>query len=207
MALEITWLGRTCFRLKGREGVVVTDPCSPESGYRLPKLTADVVTLSNKGDAQYSCLEAVTGYRRVFDAPGEYEVGGVLVTGIATKRQDGTRNVAYIFELDGIRVAHLGLPGPGAVPDELKGADILLFPAGGGNSLGGAAATDAMNAVEAKIAIPMNFATELDAESGLDPVEKFFKESGSKPDPQPRLSVSKSQLPAQPTVILLDARS
>lgn len=206
MALEITWLGRTCFRLKGREGVIVTDPCAPESGYRLSKVAADVVTLSNRGEAQYSCVDAVSGYKRIFEAPGEYEVGGILVTGIATKRADGRRNIAYIYELDGIRVAHLGLPAPGPVPDELKGVDVLLFPAGGGNSLGGAAASDVMTSVDAHIAIPMNFATEADSGSGLDHVEKFLKESGAKPEPQPRLSVNRSQLPAELTVVLLEPR-
>ena len=46
MALEITWFGRTCFRMRGREGAVVCDPCPPASGYKIGKLEANVVTLS-----------------------------------------------------------------------------------------------------------------------------------------------------------------
>jgi L-ascorbate metabolism protein UlaG (beta-lactamase superfamily) len=208
MALEITWMGRSCFRLKGREGVVLTDPCPPDSGYRIPKTTADIVTLSNRTDPGYAYLDAVDGQKRIFDAPGEYEVGGILVTGVATKRADGRRNVAFVIELDGIRVGHLGLPGPGAVSnlDEVKGVDILLFPVGGGNSLNSAAAADAMTAIDAHIAIPMNYRTELET-ADLETLEKFLKESGAKPEPQPRLQISKSQLPAELTVVVLQPRA
>src|SRR4051812_23329619 len=135
MALEITWLGRSCFRIKGKEGVVITDPCPPESGYTPGNLAADVVTISRKDDPGCSYAEGVAGERQIFDAPGEYEVGGILLTGIATRGPDGRRNLAFIYELEGIRIGHLGLPSPGAggsAVDELKGVDILLWPVGGG---------------------------------------------------------------------------
>ncbi|MBI2766659.1 MAG: MBL fold metallo-hydrolase [Chloroflexi bacterium] len=208
MAIEITWLGRTCFRLKGREGVVVTDPCPPESGYRLGKMTADVVTLSNRDEPGYSDVDLVTGQKVVLDAPGEYEVGGVLVTGVATKRADGRRNVAFVYELDGIRVAHLGLPGPGAgvgMLDDIKGVDILLMPVGGGNSLNSANAADVMTTIDARVAIPMNYKTEFET-AELETLERFLKESGAKPEPQPRFQVSKSQLPTELTVFILQPK-
>lgn len=206
MALEITWLGRTCFRLKGREGTVVTDPCPPESGYRLQKVTADIVTLSNRGDAGSSFVEAVSGQRLVIDAPGEYEVGGILVTGVATKRADGRRNVAFVFELDGIRVAHLGLAaaGTGAL-DEVKGVDVLLLPIGGGNALNSTAAADVMTAIDANLVIPMNYRTEQET-ADLETIDRFLKETGARPEAQPRLSVSKSQLPAELTIVVLQPR-
>ena len=134
--MEITWLGRTCFRLRGREGVVVTDPCPPDSGYRVGKLEADIVTFSNAADPAYTYRDAIKGDARALDAPGEYEVGGILVTGVALQRQDGTRSVGFVVELDGIRVGHLGLPGSPRDPalDDFKGVDILLLPAGGAAS-------------------------------------------------------------------------
>lgn len=206
--MEITWLGRTCFRLRGRDGVVLTDPCPPESGYKIGRVEADIVTISRRDDPGYSYADAVKGPAMRLDAPGEYEVGGVLVTGIAMPRPDGTRSVGFIIELDGIRIGHLGLPAPGAkVPalDEFKGVDILLFPVGGLNSLGAAASADVMQTVDPRVAIPMNYGTESETLE-LEPLERFLKESGAKPEPQPKLSVTRSSLPAELTVVVLQPR-
>ena len=156
MPIEITYLGRNCFRLKGRDGTVITDPCPPDSGFTLGKQTAEVVTLSRKDDPGYSWAEGVGGSPMVLDAPGEYEIGGILVTGIATKGADGSRNVVFVSEIDGIRVAHLGLMATAAI-DDLKNVDVLLLPVGGSNALAPNLAADLMTKIEPRIAIPMNF--------------------------------------------------
>ncbi len=206
--MEITWLGRTCFRLKGREGAVVTDPCPPDSGYRFPRQVADIVTLSRRDDPGYSFVAGVAPEAMVFDAPGEYEHGGILVTAIASKLPDGGRNIIFVIEVDGIRIGHLGRPAavnPSKV-DELKDVDVLLLPVGGGGSLSGAAAADVMTTIDPKIAIPMNFKT---AEETLDlePLDRFLKETGAKNEPQPKLTVTRSTIPAELTVMLLQPRS
>jgi L-ascorbate metabolism protein UlaG (beta-lactamase superfamily) len=209
VAIEITWLGRNCFRLKGREGVVVTDPCPPDGGYRIGKPQADVVTISRRDEPGYSYFDGIDDSPLRLDAPGEYEIGGILVTGIASKRPDGTRNVIFVCELDGIRVGHLGLPGAApnqAVLEELKDVDILLMPVGGGNSLGATVAADVMTTIDPKIAIPMNYKTELET-MDLEPLEKFLSETGAKPEPQTRLTVTRTQLPQDLTVMVLMPRS
>jgi len=206
--MEITWLGRNCFRLKGKEGTVITDPCPPESGYKIGKPAAEVVTVSSREDAGYNFVDGLSGEPFLLDAPGEFEIGGILVTGIATKRADGSRNVIFVCELDGIRVGHLGLPGavPGAAAlEDLKDLDILLMPVGAGNSIGGAAAADVMTTIDPRIAIPMNYKTEAER-MDLEPLDKFLKETGSKAEPQPKLTVTKSQLPQNLAVMLLQPR-
>ncbi len=112
----------------------MTDPFPPDSGFSLGKPSAEIVTVSQRDDPGYSYLEGVGGNPMVFDAPGEYEIGGILVTGIASKRPDGGRNVIFIHEIDGIRVAHLGLAS-NATLEELKDVDVLLLPVGGSNAL------------------------------------------------------------------------
>ena len=203
MALEITWLGRNCFRLKGRDCAVLTDPCPPESGFNIGKQKVDIVTLSNRDESGYSYLEDITS-TLVLDAPGEYEVNGILVTAIATKRADGRRNIAYICEIDGIRVGHLGLASTQGI-EELKGVDVLLFPAGGENALGGAAAADVMTKVDPQVAIPMNFKIGPET-SNLQPIETFLKETGAKPEPQAKVSYSRTTLPQDLTMVLLEPR-
>jgi len=206
--MEITWLGRNCFRLRGREGVVITDPCPKESGYNLGKPSADIITLSSREDPGYSAVSAVAGEPRVLDAPGEYEIGGVLVTGVATKRADGQRNLIFVVELDTIRIAHLGLAtaAPSAATiEEIGDIDVLLLPAGGGNSLAPALAQDVMTALDPRIAIPMNYKTAVET-AALDPLDLFLKETAAKPEPQARLSVTRSSLPAELTLVVLEAK-
>ncbi|MGH2634181.1 MAG: MBL fold metallo-hydrolase, partial [Tepidiformaceae bacterium] len=130
-----------------------------------------------------------------------------LVTGVASKRPDGARNVMFIFELDGIRIGHLGLPGPAGPPglDEWKDVDVLLMPVGGGSSIGGPAASDVMTTIDPLIAIPMNYKTEFET-LDLEPIERFLKETGAKPEPQPKLQVTRSSLPSNLTVMLLQPK-
>jgi hypothetical protein len=194
--------------LKGRDGVVITDPCPPDSGYSVAKQPADVVTVSRKDDPGYSYTEIITGDPLVLDAPGEYEKGGILITGVATKRPDGFRNVLFVYEMDGIRIGHLGLPGTAAAAsglDELKNVDILLLPVGGGNSLAAAAAADIMTTVDPRVAVPMNYKTPVES---LDhaPLDSFIKETGTKAEPQQRVQYTKAGLPQDLTVVFLEPR-
>jgi L-ascorbate metabolism protein UlaG (beta-lactamase superfamily) len=188
--------------------VVVTDPCPPASGYRIGKLDADVVTISRRDDPGFNFRDGIKPEAKVLDAPGEYEVGGVLINGVAMKGTDAARNVAFIVELDGIKVGHLGVPAAplsGAQLDDLKGVDILLLPVGGHGSLGGASAADVMTTVDARITIPIGFKT--DVETGdFDPLDRFLKETGAKPEPQARIQVTKSGLPAELTMMVLQPR-
>ena len=204
MPIEITYYGRNCFRLKGRDGAVLTDPYPPESGFTLGKQSVEIVTVSQKGEPGYSFVEGVSGKPMVFDAPGEYEIGGILVTGIASKRPDGAANVIFIHEIDGIRVAHLGLAS-NATLEELKDVDVLLLPVGASNSLTPNQAADLMTKIEPKIAIPMNY--QVGGETlALEPLESFLKETGSRPEAQPKISVSRSGLPQDLTVMVLEPK-
>ncbi len=203
MAIELTFLGRTCFRLRGREGTVLMDPCPPDSGFALGKQTANVVTLSLAEDPQYSYRQAAPG-AMVLDAPGEYEIGGVLVTGLGSRRNDGRRTVSFVVELDGIRVAHLGLPTSGQLPD-LGDVDVLLLPVGGDGSYNAVVAADVMTRIEPKVAIPMHYRAGPERLE-LDSLEKFLAETGTRPEAQQRLSLTRSSLPADLTVVVLEPR-
>jgi L-ascorbate metabolism protein UlaG (beta-lactamase superfamily) len=205
--MEITWLGRNCFRLKGRDGTIVTDPCPPASGYKIAKLPAEIVTLSRRDDPGYSHTAIVTGSPKALDAPGEYEVGGILVEGVETTSAEG-RNIAFVCELDGIRIGHLGLldkSPASAVLEQLQDVDILLIPVGGGNALSGPAAQDVMTTIDPRIAIPMNFKTDLE-KMDLEPLDRFIKETGAKSEPQPKYQVTRSGLPSDLSVIVLQPR-
>jgi len=112
--MEITWYGHSCFRLTERSmATVVTDPYDHSSiGYDSLKLKADIVTVSHDADG-HNNTSAVKGTSHVITGPGEFEIGGVFITGVQTnghgKKDDSElRNTLYVFDYDGITVAHLG---------------------------------------------------------------------------------------------------
>jgi L-ascorbate metabolism protein UlaG (beta-lactamase superfamily) len=207
VAIEIQWYGRTCFRIRGREGIVVTDPCPPESGYKLGKLSANSVTISNRSLPGYSYAQGVAEEPKVFDAPGEYEVGGMLIEAVPMPGMNGARNIGFIIEVEGIKVGHLGLPGPTGFkpPEPFAEVDILLMPVGAGGSLAPAQAADIMTSMDPPVAIPMHYKTDQE-KLELEPLSAFLREAGAKVDPQPRFQSTKSGLPPELTVVVLEPR-
>jgi L-ascorbate metabolism protein UlaG (beta-lactamase superfamily) len=211
--MEIYWLGNACFRLRGRDATILTDPAPPSTGYKIGKVAADVVTIS-RNNPETSYRDAVTGEAKFIQGPGEYEVSGVLISAIATdhkEREDGySRNVAYVLDLDDIRVCHLGdiqqVPSGDDV-EELSAADILLLPVGGGRVLDAEKAAEIVSLLEPKLVIPMLYKTEAATAGDLEPVERFLKEMGVEAKTaESRLSVTKSNLPQDTTIALLNYR-
>jgi L-ascorbate metabolism protein UlaG (beta-lactamase superfamily) len=211
--VEITWLGHSCFRIRGREATVVTDPCPPASGYNIGKPTADIVTLSHSHES-HSYVKAIAGSPVVINRPGEYEIHGAFVTGIGTyhddkKGADRGANVAFVIEMEDVRVCHLGDIGHTPSPDqveEMSGVGVLLIPVGGGTTIDGATAAEVVNIIEPRIVIPMHYRTEVTKED-LAPLDRFLKELGAnKMEPQPKLTVTRSSLPHETQVMLLDYR-
>ena len=106
--MEITWLGYSCFRLKGKQTTIVTDPFPPDLGYSLGKLTADIVTISHQHPG-HSYIEGVGGEPKVLTGPGEYEISGIITLGLQTYHdtEQGTlrgKNIIFVFEIDDVVV-------------------------------------------------------------------------------------------------------
>ncbi|MBK8420978.1 MBL fold metallo-hydrolase [Candidatus Villigracilis saccharophilus] len=210
--MEITWYGHSCFRLTERNYVtVVTDPYDNKViGYDSLKLKAEIVTVSHDAPGHNNSA-AVKGSTHVLTGPGEFEIGGVFITAVQTdsgkKSKDSIRNTIYVFDYDGLTVAHLGdlqkIPTQSEI--ELLGTvNVALVPVGGGNSLNAAKAAEVVSMLEPDLVIPMHYATP-DSKIKLDEINKFIKEMGlSKTEPQPSLKVSRSSLPAETHVVVLD---
>ncbi|HCV00242.1 MAG TPA: hypothetical protein DGL25_03485 [Dehalococcoidia bacterium] len=207
LLVEISWLGRTCFRLRGREGAVLTDPVAASTGYGLGRTSAEVVTLSRSDDPEISNHEGVRGDPLVVEAPGEYEVRGILITGIPIPREDG-RTMAFAYEIDGVNIVHLGLPSTSPdskILERFENVDVLLMPVGGGGSLSASVAADLMQRIDPNIVVPMNYRTDLDS-THLDPIDRFLSEAGNTPEPNPRLTVTRASIPSELTVEVLKPR-
>jgi len=211
--LEIVWLGHSCFRIKGKETTLVTDPFPKNLGYSPVRVAADVVTVSHSHPG-HSYVEGVSGEPKVIRRPGEYEIGNVLINGFITFHDDEHgiklgKNIVYLMEIDQVIVCHLGDLGHILTPDqvgELSGVEVLLVPVGGKSTLDGAAAAQTVRLLEPRLVIPMHFKTPATTRD-LEPVDRFLKEMGLKdPEPQAKLAVTKSNLPANTQVVLLEHR-
>jgi L-ascorbate metabolism protein UlaG (beta-lactamase superfamily) len=213
--MEITWLGHSCFKLRGRDASVITDPPAKKTGYTIGRPTANVITVSHDHDG-HNNVKAVTGDARVIQGPGEFEVSGVLIKGTRTYHDDEQgeargRNTAYVFELDELRICHLG--DLGHVPtseqvEELSGADILLMPVGGATTIDAKAAAETVSLLGPKLVIPMHYGTPASKDK-LDSVDTFLNEMGAPTaidEKQPKLSITKSTLPQETKVQVLDYR-
>ena len=211
--MEITWLGHACFRIRAKEATVVTDPCDKSTGYSLGRPTADIVTVSIH-DRAHDYTEGVAGSPRVIDGPGEFEIAHASIVGITTYRGRGRqiesgRNVAYVIELEDLRIGHLG--GIGHVPtsdqlEEMSNVDVLLVPVGGGESLDASLAAETVSLIEPKLVIPMHYKTDIE-KTKLDPVDRFLKEMGATAtQPQAKLSVTRSSLPGETQVLVLEVK-
>ena len=212
--MEIVWQGHSCFRIRAREATIVTDPCPPASGYSIGKPTADIVTVSHKHE-NHSYLKAVAGSPTVVDGPGEYEISGAFVTGIAThhdakKGEDHGPNIVYTMEMEDIKLCHLGDLGhtPTAEQaEEMTGVDILFIPIGGNTTLDGQRAAEVVSLLEARLVIPMHYKTPA-SKAELETPERFLKEMGvtAPLEPQPKISVTRNAIPATTQVVMLDYR-
>ncbi|MFH1652270.1 MAG: MBL fold metallo-hydrolase [Chloroflexota bacterium] len=208
--MEITWLGHACFRLKGSQAVVITDPYSPDLGYDLGKANARIVTVSHPHPG-HNYVAGVSGDPKVVHGPGEYEIGGILLTGIPTFHDSeggGKRgkNTAYLMEIDGISVLHLGDLGHALTDAQTEAVgplDVLLVPVGGVSTIDAAIATEVIRTLEPTLVIPMHYKTPAISRD-LAPVETFLKEMGlTPPEPQPKISVTRSNLPLTMQVVIL----
>jgi L-ascorbate metabolism protein UlaG (beta-lactamase superfamily) len=198
---------------------VVTDPYDDSLGYPALRLKADIVTVSHPAPG-HANLEAVKGEKRALTGPGEYEIGGVFITGIPTGRSDGDKkkakasepktNTVYVFDYEGFTVCHLGdldhVPTQSQI-EALGAVDVALVPVGGGGGLNAAQAAEVISLIEPSLVVPMHYRTN-HGSSSLDPVSKFLKEMGlSAVQPEPLLKLSKSSLPDETRVVLLEAKS
>jgi L-ascorbate metabolism protein UlaG (beta-lactamase superfamily) len=216
MPVEITWLGHSCFRLRDRAATVVTDPYGKDLGLILPRVRADIVTLSHDAD-DHNYVKGVKGEFRVLTGPGEYEVSSVFVTGLELRgkaKKDApaaSRNTVFLFEFDDLTVCHLGdlniVPTQAQVEEALGAVDVLLIPVGGEESLNASQASEVVSLLEPHIVIPMHYHVP-DIALKLDPVSKFLKEMGlDKVQPQESLKVSRSGLPDETQIVLLELKS
>jgi len=208
--MYITWLGQSCFKIQGKEVTIVTDPHEPSLGLKLPRMNADIVTVSHD-HYDHNNSGAISGHPIVINTPGEYEVKKVFIYGIPSWHDDKQgaergNNTIYLFEFEELKIAHLGDLGC-ALTDEqlekLEGADILMIPVGGVYTLNAKGAAQVISQIEPRIVIPMHYKVP-GLKVNIDGVDKFSRELGAKKaESIDKLRIIKRDLPAEETKIII----
>lgn len=209
--MEITWIGHSCFRIKGKDVTVLADPCPPSSGYTLGKVQADIITFSHN-HPNHSYLEAPPEEGRVIKGPGEYEIKDTYITGISSFHDDVNgqkrgKNTIYVIEMEGIILCHMGDLGHKLSPEitgELGNVNVLFVPVGGLSTIGASVAADLVRNLNPGFVVPMHYKTA-DEKADLDFPEKFLKEMGIKELAlQPKLVVTRTNIPSSTQIVMLD---
>ena len=206
--MDISYLGHSSFRIKGKNASIITDPFDPKMvGLKFPKSSAEIVTISHDhGDHNFT--ENISDVKKVVSGPGEYEIMGISIMGFATyhddkKGEEKGKNTIYVFELDDLRLAHLGDLGHDLSDDlvnELGTIDILMVPVGGFYTIDAEKALTVVTEIEPSIIIPMHYQVPgLSSEtfSKLTGVDDFVNATGFKSEKLDKLSVKKSDLPEE----------
>ncbi|HWQ16084.1 MAG TPA: MBL fold metallo-hydrolase [Roseiflexaceae bacterium] len=205
---DVQYLGHSCFRLRGRDGIVLTDPYDRSIGLDLGRPTAHIVTVSHDHPDHANVAAVRPARERLFvvQGAGEYEIGGILITGVRTyhDKQKGAergKNTVYVIHLDDVVFCHLGDLGHELTSqqiDEIGSVDVLFVPVGGGETIGPAEASGVISQLEPRIVIPMHYALsdQMSFTNDLAPLEKFTHELGLKEfTAETKLTLNASNLP------------
>ena len=209
--MEISWYGLSCFRITERKyATVVTDPYSPKLGLNELKGKVEILTVSHNAPG-HNHTRAFSSAEQTLNGPGEYEIGNVFITGIATQSENNSgRNVVFVFDYNGLTVAHLGdmqeIPTQKQI-EALEQVNILLVPVGGGNSLNASKAAEIVSMMEPNIVVPMHYQMP-GLRLELDTVDRFLKEMGvAEPIEEKSLKIKLSNLPEVTETVLLAVRN
>jgi L-ascorbate metabolism protein UlaG (beta-lactamase superfamily) len=191
---KLTWYGQSCFLLETAAGTrIVMDPIPKGIGYELPQgFKADIVTISHE-HSDHNNVAFVSGNKpRVIrgltaDKKGwarvDEKLKDVSIRSVGVYH-DGERGAArgldtvFIFEVGGVRIAHLGDLGHVLNDDQLAAigaVDVLLVPVGGTFTIDALKATRVVEQLRPRImVIPMHYKTEASTIKELEPLTLFL---------------------------------
>jgi len=179
--MKITWYGHSCFLIEAKEGRILTDPFDAKVPYDFPEAPIDIVTVSHD-HFDHNAVDRVAGEPVVVKGVGERRIRGIEFLGIHSFHDDCNgaergENTIFAFELEGIRIAHLGDLGT-ALDDRqaaaLKDVRLLLIPVGGHFTIGASTAAGIVRRLgSVRIVIPMHFKTDRISDWPIETVEPF----------------------------------
>lgn len=191
---KLTWLGQSGFVLETAAGTrVVMDPIPKGLGYDLPPgLKADVVTISHEHPDHNNVALLVNkprvirgltadkkGWTKVDEKVKDIAIRSVGVYHDDKRGADRGLNTVFIFEVGGLRIAHLGDLGHLLTDEQLAAigsVDVVLVPVGGFFTIDAYQATRVVDQLHPRlIIIPMHYKTPPLTIAELQPVDEFLE--------------------------------
>jgi L-ascorbate metabolism protein UlaG (beta-lactamase superfamily) len=217
--MDITYLGHSSFKIKTKTATIITDPFDPQAvGLKYSGVEGEIVTVSHT-HSDHNATNKVSGVKKILEGPGEYEVMGVSIIGYPSfhDTKEGVergKNTIFVFEADGLRLAHLGDLGHVLSDDlvnEIGSIDVLMVPVGGKFTIGPKEATEIVGKIDPYFIIPMHYSVDgLNSQTfaGLGPVEPFLKEIGMTVENLPKLTLRREDILEDQSskVIILEKR-
>lgn len=218
--MYVKWFAHASVKLQGDSLTIITDPYTPqELGFLPIAEPADIVIRSSADDSGHNHAEMITGNPIVVTAtelePEGETVKDIHITPIYAQesliyKERPRDNAMYLFNLDGLRVAHLGDIGNRITEHQLAsllGIDVLIAPTGGPPTIDLADLADAVRAVKPRIMIPVHYDLPFTKVKMLPVTEftAFFQPESVVVNPTPEIEITRANLPAETCIVVLQA--
>lgn len=171
----LTWLGHPTFILTTSTGLTaLLDPMAPAVGYPLtPVNGVDLVTVSHE-HSDHNFVSLATGTPTIVRglagndwAKIDQTIKGVRVRTVSTFHDEAQgaqrgKNAVFVFEINGMKIAHLGDLGHKLSDDQVKAVgnvDAVMIPVGGFYTIDGKNAAQVVAQLNPKVVIPMHYKT------------------------------------------------
>lgn len=176
--MQVQWYGQSAFALTASQATVFIDPFGDTSGLAargiqfgypaIEDVSADLLLITHE-HADHNGAEAISGEPAVLRSTAgrlDSPIGEIVAVASEHDPVAGTQrgpNTIFVFELDGIRVAHFGDFGQGSLRTEqaeaIDSVDLLFVPVGGGPTIGAQEASAIVERLSPRWVVPMHYRT------------------------------------------------
>ena len=211
--MKIKWLGHASFLITSDAGIrIITDPYMPNERltYDEIKESADIITVSHE-HSDHNNVDAVQGNPEAVRESAPVEIKGIEFRGVSTyhdntEGQQRGKNTIFCFEVDGIRLCHLGdlgHPLSDKEVTEIGEVDILLTPVAGFYTIDAGVATEVCGKLIPKVIIPMHYKNDK-CDFPITRVDEFLQgKTGVSQLDTSEVEFKKGELPATTQIIVL----
>ena len=212
--MEINWLGHSSVSINSRDVVLIADPYDSSDGTFMAPQKADIVTIS-RDNSKHSSIDSISGNPRVIDGPGEYEINNFYITGHGTADttvdQGSARriNTIYTIKAEGLAICHIGALSQKLTPsqiDQIGQIELLFVPVTPPEDEDNTIIQDTITALQPRIVVPLQYTLGTPSEDLPNPTKFFDSIGATAKEPQNRLTVTETNLPAETTPFLLNRR-
>lgn len=197
--MEFQYKGANCVQITTKAATLMTDPNLTLQGAKSPSLAkVDVCLLT---DPRFKPETTENAF--MVDCPGEYEVSGFAIKGIAARAHMDEEKIhtatLYRITASDLNVVVCGHIYPALSDEQLEAiglVDVMIVPVGGnGYTLDAIGAAKLVRAVSPKAVVPVHYADEgLNYEVPQNHVEDFIKELGAPVEQVDKLKLKKDTL-------------